>query len=509
MKKRTMSYKQLYILGAVSILSACGGGGDGGSESSAPSDLNTGRFIDSPVQGVSYETETQSGVTNADGEFKYKNGETIRFRLGGIYIGTSEANEVITPFDLIGTRPLDKESEIVSTLKNTAVTGFDRAINLATFLQALDTDGQPENGIDLANSRTQLVDAKLDFAVKATAFRDQNDFKAILATLNIDNVPTLEVAAAHLYQTLNVQVESKLVSSVLSTENKDKSKLVRYTYTDNDLVLSQKTDFEQDGVVDQVLSYRYNDNNQVVGLTDSLAQTVETRTYDEQGNILSITVDHPVPDRRSRNSFIYEQGLLKTFETDMGNNGSIDITVSYEYDNAGNATVQTTSYSDSSIPNATTRNTYLNGRLSSVSEDNNSDGTAELTTSYNYDANGNILTSATTRLFNGKTQTSSNRFEYSGSNQPIRYQRDTNQDGQADLVEAYKHDSEGRRTDYRRDLDADGKWDFLAQYEYDHNGNRTRMIEDSNGDGIVDRIWEAQYQTTTLTNPWAKISRQL
>lgn len=507
MKTKTMSYKQLYILGAVSILSACGGGG--GSESSAPSGLNTGRFIDSPVKGISYETETQSGVTNADGEFKYKDGEIIRFSLGGIYLGASKASDVITPFDLMGTRPLDRESDIISTLKSTSVTGFDRAINIATLLQALDTDGQPENGIDLANSRSQLAQLPLNFSVKATTFGNQDDFNAILATLGIDNPPSLEEVATHLYDTLDIEVESKLVASTSTTENNVKAKLVRYTYNDNDQVLTQETDFEQDGVIDQVLSYSYDGNNQLIRLTDSRAQTVETRTYDANGNMLSKTIDHPTISRRSRQSFSYDQNLLTTLETDLRNDGSIDITISYEYDSTGQPITQTTSYGDPNTPNTTTRYTYSDGQLDSVSEDSNSDGNAESSISYRYDANGNILDSTTTRVFDGKTQTSTNRFEYSDSNHPTRYQRDIDQDGQADLIEAYKHDSQGQRTEYRKDLDADGSWDFLARYEYDHNGNRTRMIEDSDGNGIVDKVWEAQYQTTTLTNPWAKISSQL
>jgi len=36
-------------------------------------------FIDSAVKGLSYETATQSGVTDVDGTFKYLAGEKVTF----------------------------------------------------------------------------------------------------------------------------------------------------------------------------------------------------------------------------------------------------------------------------------------------------------------------------------------------------------------------------------------------------------------------------------------------
>ena len=63
---------------AMALLAGCGGGGGGESARAgavvatiAPS---TGIFLDSAVQGLHYNTPTQQGDTNANGEFTYLQG---------------------------------------------------------------------------------------------------------------------------------------------------------------------------------------------------------------------------------------------------------------------------------------------------------------------------------------------------------------------------------------------------------------------------------------------------
>ena len=119
----------------VFLLSACGGGGsgdappitlDGGGESGAPQislDVKTGVFLDSAVEGMKYSTTSgQEGFTTAAGEFKYSEGDNIRFFIGGIDLGQTKAKTVLTTFDL-------EASEKVAQL-----------------LQTLDYDAFPNNG---------------------------------------------------------------------------------------------------------------------------------------------------------------------------------------------------------------------------------------------------------------------------------------------------------------------------------------------------------------------------
>lgn len=127
------------------VLSACGGGGGGsGSNSSSNNNGNnntnnvateTGVFLDSAVEGLHYETDTQSGTTNSDGEFQYVAGESIIFSIGDVKFQTLRAKAEISPFDLAGT----------------ADTSDTELINITRLLQTLDTDADPSNGITISN----------------------------------------------------------------------------------------------------------------------------------------------------------------------------------------------------------------------------------------------------------------------------------------------------------------------------------------------------------------------
>ena len=54
---------------ALSVLTACNSGGSGDdaklTENPTPAAILTGSFIDSPVEGLRYETPSQSGLTNS------------------------------------------------------------------------------------------------------------------------------------------------------------------------------------------------------------------------------------------------------------------------------------------------------------------------------------------------------------------------------------------------------------------------------------------------------------
>ena len=80
---------------AALCLTACGGGGGGGSPPApgfttssanlpAAAVVKQGRFIDSAVIGVYYETATHKGFTGMSGEFSYVEGESVTFSIGTV-----------------------------------------------------------------------------------------------------------------------------------------------------------------------------------------------------------------------------------------------------------------------------------------------------------------------------------------------------------------------------------------------------------------------------------------
>ncbi|MRS02718.1 hypothetical protein EG832_05775 [bacterium] len=85
------------LLFSTAALSACGGSGNGGT---AATETATGSFIDAPVQGITYESGSQRGVTGADGSFTYEVGKTVKFTIGDIVLGEATGQPVLTPVDL-------------------------------------------------------------------------------------------------------------------------------------------------------------------------------------------------------------------------------------------------------------------------------------------------------------------------------------------------------------------------------------------------------------------------
>ena len=115
----------------------------------------TGVLLDSPVEGVTFQTATQSGITNVDGEFQYQAGEMVTFSIGDIVLGTVEGAPIITPVELTGS--FDPTNQA--------------AINLLVFLQSIDEDEFHANGITIsAATQAAAVGQTLDFNLSSTDF---------------------------------------------------------------------------------------------------------------------------------------------------------------------------------------------------------------------------------------------------------------------------------------------------------------------------------------------------
>lgn len=163
----------------LTTLSACGGGGSSSSGALTPTPL-TGVFIDSPVANINYQTATQNGTTSANGEFKYLAGENVTFSIGSMVLPATPAKGKVSPMDLANTiSPLDS-----------------KATNIARILQALDSDGNPANGITIPASAAAIAPSIADFA-NTTAL--DTAFAGAFAGVTL---PTFTVAQAHMLNTL-------------------------------------------------------------------------------------------------------------------------------------------------------------------------------------------------------------------------------------------------------------------------------------------------------------------
>ena len=498
---------------ASTLLTACNGGGGGDDKEAenkiSPTPLNTltGVFVDSPVKGLKYETNTQSGLTNEHGEFEYVEGESITFYLGDTELGVTLGTSEITPFSLFGLTPLSTEFEISDSLSGNDVNSFDRAINVATLLQAFDTDGDPDNGIDLGTNHTKLKQHKISLHKKARTFESQADFTNARAAIGGVNSITFGSAIQHMYASLDITLKSSLPSTFISTQNKKRLEAVSYEYDINGNLTEENTDSNNNGEIDTRKSFSYDSRGNVTRITNSKSNTTETLSYDEQNNLISKLIESS-SGNNTRESYHYTNNKLARFELDLEDNGSIEKVTHYSYNNDGHISRYQVDKNGDDVINSVAHYTYLNGTLSTYTEDSNNDKAPNIRIVYTYDNEGN-KTAQTSNLDSDGSVTSTSTFIYDNQNNPLRYEQDRDMNGSIDYAEVYVYDANNQRTQYQRDKDGNGSWDFTAQYLYDKNGKRIKMIEDTDGNGIVDKIWTGEYQPAILNNTWDVILSKL
>jgi hypothetical protein len=188
---------------AVAVTLVVGCGGSSGTPTATTSPL-TGFFIDSPVQGLTYTTATQSGTTSADGGFKYLAGETVTLKLYGLTISSPLGYTYLTPFDL-------SDSSVDPNY----------SINLVRVLLAVDEDSNPSNGIKLpafsgtldVNFNKSIRDFEADADGKISSFLAANANGRSLATVQTA-VTHFNSSLANINPTYTLSLLGKTVTTV-------------------------------------------------------------------------------------------------------------------------------------------------------------------------------------------------------------------------------------------------------------------------------------------------------
>ena len=180
----TMSKTVLVTL--LLFLGACGGGG--GASNGGNAQTATGVFKDANVEGLSFRSGGQSGVTGPGGAFTYEVGQPVSFSVGGAAIGSATGQAVITPLDLV-----------TSSGTNTA-----RVQNIVRFLVMLDTDNNPANGIGISSA---VRAAATSWTVNFDAADLATELALIVAAASTADgtthtLPTAAAAQSHLESTL-------------------------------------------------------------------------------------------------------------------------------------------------------------------------------------------------------------------------------------------------------------------------------------------------------------------
>jgi predicted acyl esterase len=109
-----------------------------GAAEQAATKIVTGVFA-GPIRGLRYETPTISGTTDESGAFRYRQGETVTFLIGGLVLGSVVGAQRVNLAQLV-----NRVDGKIDKLRDPIVT------NLARLVQTLDQDGDVESGVTIA-----------------------------------------------------------------------------------------------------------------------------------------------------------------------------------------------------------------------------------------------------------------------------------------------------------------------------------------------------------------------
>ncbi|KAK4062323.1 hypothetical protein Trihar35433_9144 [Trichoderma harzianum] len=109
----------------------------------------TGKFRDGPLIGLEYQTPSQKGVTDQDGQFYYEEGELITFSIGSLIIGVAIGSPFLTIASLHnGSYEKMEDLEITCAETN----------NRARFLQSLGRDADLRSGVVIDDAARKAVE---------------------------------------------------------------------------------------------------------------------------------------------------------------------------------------------------------------------------------------------------------------------------------------------------------------------------------------------------------------
>ncbi|MCB1689712.1 MAG: hypothetical protein KDI33_14550 [Halioglobus sp.] len=471
---------RVFLLGfLVSFITACSDGSDNaGSGGGGPAAL-TGQFVDSPVAGVGYATESGSGVTNADGQFQYLEGETVRFSIGDLVLGEARGATIVSVFDLVdGVVPVVGEALRKGIADAGGGPSLSTVINLATLLQTIDSDGNPENGIEIAPDVAALFAANsIDFNKNWREFIYDQGFAQALAEARARTLLDAERQArkpwlvmAHLYGTLGIDSELQVAGG----ENRDSDGdgtpdvISSYAFDTEGKLVRRTVDYNRDGTPDEITVYTYDSAGNLVRDAQTYGSGgkpdyVAMYSYDDEGNQIGRT-------------------------RDLDGDGTIDDTASYRYDASGNRTREESGDGSGAMATRISVDTYdANGNHTRSEQDRNADGKADQVYTFVYDANGNRVRAEQDDDGDGNADAIS-EAAYDADGNLVREESDRDGDGKTDRVATYAYDADGRLSREEVDSNDDGTPDLIKSFVYDAQGRLSREELDADGDGTPDSV---------------------
>ena len=344
------------------LLGGCGGGGNSNNAvvpGVEPTPILTGYFTDSAVEGLTYTTDTQSGVTDLNGAFTYQAGETVVFSIGDFVLGESAAaTPKMTPLNLIPDAFLPTTRNELSPLLrnkkiNTAeVIAFRKLSNMLTFLQALDYDKDASNGITISDGMGIVLEGEsIDFAAELTEFKKTIPLRRVMSAAVTQNLISSGFikepgqALNHFYQAQEIthSFKAEATDSADNDANGEANEISTFTYDADGNLLTYSFDSDANGEPNEIITYTYDtDGNRLTWSKDTdangNANEIKTYTYDADGNRLNYRYDTDASgEPNSITTYTYDDnGNRLTYSRDANANGEADQIYTYAYDADGN-----------------------------------------------------------------------------------------------------------------------------------------------------------------------------
>jgi YD repeat-containing protein len=463
----------------------------------APITGNAGFLVGPAVAGVAWETPTQQGVTGLDGSFQYEEGETVRFMVGDTVLGEVMGREQVTPFDLAGS-PVHTGIHITWALQEDEDEedendSFHTVVNLAVFLQSVDHDADPENGIQIRPGVASLLRrVSLDVSQHWETFQNESTLRRAIGQANrihrfsvAHGIVRPAAALEHLYGALEIDART-LGVSLLQTRAVDSPESIveeRWQYDANGNV----TRHEVDGEVPLPLELD--------------VQGYESWQYDANGNASRYELHVQSHGSRSVQTWQYDANGNRTrYESDRGGDGTLNEIRSWHYDANDNVTRESSDEDGDGTPDYIESWQYnARGNMTRESSDEDGDGTPDGILSYEYDTAGNLTRTRYDSYGDGTLDyIEIETWQYDANDNVTQYraEEDYDGDGTPDRFESWLYNANGNVTRFERysELSSGRTRHVIESYEYDADGKLTRYTRDDDGDGRPDRIETLHYQ---------------
>ena len=482
----------------------------------------TGQFLHTPTQGIRYSTDTQVGTTDSNGHFQYLENEVVSFYIGDLKLGDAAGNSIVSIFDLVEGADVFTGNAVRQAIDRS--TPFNRAINIATLLQTLDRDNNPDNGVALPFPVTQLFSADaINFDQQWDEFRSDLGLRGALTEgknsgLLKKSLQILQPSRVlrQVYQGLGVDIQLRPDARILKSSIDGIEETVMEYDSEGRLLVE---DILMDG--EQTIHNYYggfdaNGNLTVEGGVIYIAgdpnstpiPVVTNSRFDRHGNLVEMAIGEPSANdpeqiESVQLTLLYQYndlGQRTRMIIDQIGTGFVAGAVNYKYNSKG---FLIAIKEDVDLDGVTDKETRFEhdaiGRVILALLDENADGNNDLITTTAYDQFGNITNqeihsvaadvmtpvSAEVNLYDSVGNLEHKALFSGGSDQP-------------DTTQAYEYDANGNLLS-QQSFAAEVLFESQT-YEYDSADNLTLREVDEDGDGSTDATYV--HELANDVDPW-------